>query len=81
MVNAKLISASFALVVLVLYLLGWWASREPALLADDTQPTVQQHVVGYVPPRHKPSPDTPAAWWGQRSCSEPGAMRGRPNGP
>lgn len=47
MVNAKLISASFALVVLVLYLLGWWASREPALLADDTQPTVQQHVVGY----------------------------------
>jgi hypothetical protein len=51
MLNAKWISALLAVLMLVLYLTGWWVSREPALMIDEIKLSQQQlgdaQVVGY----------------------------------
>lgn len=51
MLSSKLVSALLASLLLVLYVVGWWVSREPDLLAQDLQQSEQQlgnkAVVGY----------------------------------
>ncbi|GAB2920517.1 DUF2333 family protein [Rheinheimera gaetbuli] len=51
MFNTKLISATALVLVLLMYITGWWVSREPALLVDEIQQSQQQvagkAVVGY----------------------------------
>ena len=51
MLSSKLVSALLASLLLVLYAVGWWVSREPDLLIQDLQQSEQQlgnkAVVGY----------------------------------
>lgn len=51
MLNAKVVSAAVAALLVVMYLTGWWVSREPALLVDEIQQSHQQlgerAIVGY----------------------------------
>ena len=50
MFNTKLISIVALVLVVLLYITGWWVSREPALLVDEIQQSQQQvakAVVGY----------------------------------
>lgn len=51
MFNTKLISATALVLLLLMYITGWWVSREPALLVDEIQQSQQQlagkAVVGY----------------------------------
>lgn len=51
MFNAKVVSTAVAVLLLIMYLTGWWVSREPALLVDEIQQSHQQlgdkAIVGY----------------------------------
>lgn len=51
MLNAKVVSAAVAALLVVIYLTGWWVSREPALLVEEIQQSHQQlgerAIVGY----------------------------------
>ncbi|MDP2714896.1 DUF2333 family protein [Rheinheimera sp.] len=51
MLNAKVVSAAVAALLVIMYLTGWWVSREPALLVDEIQQSHQQlgerAIVGY----------------------------------
>lgn len=51
MFNSKVISAVLATVLVILYVTGWWVSREPGLLLDEVEHSRQQlgdnAVVGY----------------------------------
>uniref|UniRef100_A0A486XNR4 DUF2333 domain-containing protein n=1 Tax=Rheinheimera sp. BAL341 TaxID=1708203 RepID=A0A486XNR4_9GAMM len=51
MLSSKLVSALLTSLLLVLYVVGWWVSREPDLLTQDLQQSEQQlgnkAVVGY----------------------------------
>jgi hypothetical protein len=51
MLNAKVVSAAVAALLVVMYLTGWWVSREPALLVEEIQQSHQQlgerAIVGY----------------------------------
>jgi hypothetical protein len=42
MLNAKFISAMLTVLVLILYVSGWWVSREPAMLIDEIKQSRQQ---------------------------------------
>ena len=52
MLNTKVVSAAILSLAVLMYLTGWWVSREPALLLDELQQSQQQqgdkHVVGYA---------------------------------
>lgn len=52
MLNTKVVSAAVLSLAVLMYLTGWWVSREPALLLDELQQSQQQqgdkHVVGYA---------------------------------
>ena len=51
MLNTKVVSAAVLSLAVLMYLTGWWVSREPALLLDELQQNQQQgdkHVVGYA---------------------------------
>jgi len=51
MFNAKIVSTAVAVLLVIMYLTGWWVSREPALLVDEIQQSHQQlgdkAIVGY----------------------------------
>ena len=51
MLSSKVFSAVLAVLLLLLYITGWWVSREPALLTQDVQHSQQrladQAIVGY----------------------------------
>ena len=51
MFNAKIVSTAVAVLMVIMYLSGWWVSREPALLVDEIQQSHQQlgdkAIVGY----------------------------------
>lgn len=51
MFNARMLGAAGAAALLVLYIVGWWASREPDLLVDDIAHSRQQlgdsAIIGY----------------------------------
>lgn len=51
MFNSKLITSVIAVVLLLLYLTGWWVSREPDMLVEEIQQSRQQlgerAIVGY----------------------------------
>ena len=42
MLNTKLISAVLSVLVLLMYLAGWWVSREPAMLVDEIEHSHQR---------------------------------------
>ena len=51
MFNTKLLSAAALVLLVLMYITGWWVSREPALLVEEIQQSQQQlagkAVVGY----------------------------------